>query len=112
MLFRGRAVVRNVYTCDKINNMNIFGFFGKIRPSDRLWEFAGVNYDERTFVINGINVFSHHWKNIREEIAEVYDPLYGQKHTFSVYTITEGERTIKFAAGEFSNGVWGFYVPA
>jgi hypothetical protein len=29
-----------------------------------------------------------------------------------VYELRSGGKTVKFAAGEFSNGVWGFYVPA
>jgi hypothetical protein len=37
----------------------------------------------------------------------VKDPTYGLEYDFEVWEIPPG---IKFAAGEFSNGVWGFYV--
>lgn len=38
----------------------------------------------------------------------VRDPLYGQEYKFPVYTVvTRGEEQ-EFAAGEFSNCIWGF----
>jgi hypothetical protein len=30
----------------------------------------------------------------------------------SIYEVTGSAPSIRFAAGEFSNGVWGFFVPA
>lgn len=75
-----------------------------------MWQFFGSNTDEKNFVIDGINVWAFNWRSIDDELAVVKDPIYGQVHNFSVYSVTNGEKTISFAAGEFSNGVWGFYV--
>lgn len=34
-----------------------------------------------------------------------------QEHRMPVYSITQGDRTTTFAAGELSNQVWGFFRP-
>jgi hypothetical protein len=40
-------------------------------------------------------------------------PTYpNQTHQYDIYEIGDAERPVRFAAGELSNGVWGFYVPA
>jgi len=76
-----------------------------------MWEFVGINTDEATFVIGGLNVWQLEWQEVEGQRAEVVDPCYGKRHLFPVYTATDGERAAEFAAREFSNGVWGFYVP-
>ncbi len=91
--------------------MKLSDFFKPRENAESAWRFVGVNYDEKEFLIDGINVFAHGWRDVAGEIAQVSDPLYEQARRFSVYEITENNRTVKFAAGEFSNGVWGFYVP-
>jgi len=45
-------------------------------------------------------------------MADVTDPRYGQHFTFDVWSIATGKKSVQFAAGEFSNGMWGFYVEA
>ncbi len=75
-----------------------------------MWQFSGVASDTRAFLIKGLDVWAFQWWE-EGEVAEVEDPLYGQPHTFAVYTVTDGTQTVKFAAGEFSAGVWGFYLP-
>lgn len=91
--------------------MKLSNFFKPREKAESPWRFVGVNYDEKEFLIDGINVFAHRWRDVDGEIAQVSDPLYGQARRFSVYEIAANNCTIKFAAGEFSNGVWGFYVP-
>jgi hypothetical protein len=53
------------------------------------------------------------WKDMaaKYEIATVPDPLYGGTHEFRVYEIAVGGRAIRFACSEFSNTVWGYYIP-
>ena len=76
-----------------------------------MWTFVGVNTDEREFLIDGINVYKYNWERVADEVADVKDPIWPQRFTLRVWTVTDGDRTVKFAAGEFSNGVVGFYVP-
>jgi hypothetical protein len=73
------------------------------------WIFVGAVPEGQGLEINGVNVWSQKWTTVNGELAEVIDPHYHQPFTFSVYTIKNGESDIKFAAGEFSNMVWGFY---
>jgi len=42
----------------------------------------------------------------------VAHPSYpAQRHTMFTYEAVAPSGTVAFAAGEFSNGVWGFFVP-
>lgn len=41
---------------------------------------------------------------------KVRDPLYGQEYKFPIYTVIINGQEQEFAAGEFSNCVWGFYL--
>lgn len=41
-----------------------------------------------------------------------HDSRVTQRQRFWVYEIENGDRQIRFAAGELSPNVWGFYVPA
>jgi hypothetical protein len=34
-----------------------------------------------------------------------------QRHVMTTYRIDDSEIAVNFAAGEFSNGAWGFFVP-
>jgi len=75
-----------------------------------MWNFAGISGDGARFEIEGLNVWEFPWQITRDERATVQDPRYNQSYQFSVYCITNGEKEVKFAAGEFSNCLWGFYV--
>jgi len=82
-----------------------------MNSSETLWKFSGHCFDGETFLIEEVNVWSRHWEAVPDETAEIKDPLYHQDFIFPVYYLTEGNKQIKFAAGEFSNQVWGFYIP-
>ncbi len=60
------------------------------------------------FLINGLNIWDFKWKNTGEYI-NVKDLLYGQQYSFAVYEISNENIKVIFAAGEFSNCVWGIY---
>ena len=72
------------------------------------WQFKISGVDGNTELF-GVNIFKYNWKSTGERI-EVKDPLYGQNHLLYVYTVKIHKEEYKFAAGEFSNCVWGFYV--
>jgi hypothetical protein len=74
------------------------------------WKFIGWSGDGGPFEIAGVNVWSQKWIRHPEETAKVIDPRYGQSFSFSVYDILAGEQRLTFAAGEFSNCIWGFYT--
>jgi hypothetical protein len=76
---------------------------------DSDWEFAGATPDGQSFKIAGLDIWKHEWKATKER-AHVKDPRYHQEFTFHVYEIRSGDKIVTFAAGEFSNCMWGFYV--
>jgi hypothetical protein len=72
------------------------------------WKYAGTCFDSQRFVIAGVNVWDYHWSMTGEK-ADVKDPQYNQDFSFDVWNIN-ARNEIEFAAGEFSNSVWGFYT--
>lgn len=72
------------------------------------WSFvkSGPDGDCNLF---GVNIFDYEWENTGEN-ATVKDPAYHQEHTFPVWRMNINGVARTFAAGEFSNCVWGFYI--
>ncbi|WP_153797425.1 hypothetical protein [Foetidibacter luteolus] len=75
---------------------------------DDLWKHVKTIPDGEYFEISGLNIWNCKWESTGESV-EVKDPLYGQTHRFTIYEIQNERRRIQFAAGEFSNCVWGIY---
>ena len=57
----------------------------------------------------GVNIFDYEWIDTGEAVF-VEDPQYHQKYKFYVYTVRIKGKTKKFAAGEFTNCMYGFYL--
>lgn len=74
------------------------------------WKFLCAGPEDSPLEIEGVRIWQHKWLRVAQDQVEVIDPLYGQTYQLDVYEIHEGGKTIKFAAGEFSASVWGFYV--
>ena len=72
------------------------------------WKFetSGLDGNSRLF---GVNIFDYDWRRTGET-ASVVDPHYGQPRRFHVYEVEINGQLLRFAAGEFSNGVWGFFL--
>jgi hypothetical protein len=73
------------------------------------WRHAGTCGEGGRLRIRRTNVWSREWRRLGAT-ATVKDPMYGQTFEFDVYEIETESGPAQFAAGEFSNGVWGFYV--
>jgi len=72
------------------------------------WKHIKTLVDGDPFTINGLNIWDFDWKNTGQRI-NVKDSLYEQDYTMIVFgVLNEGIRVI-FAAGEFSNSIWGIY---
>lgn len=76
--------------------------------TNQKWEHIKTLTDGEAFILNGYNIWEVEWSDTGERI-QIKDPQYGQAFTFAVYKITNGDTTVTFAAGEFSNCVWGIY---
>jgi NAD(P)-dependent dehydrogenase (short-subunit alcohol dehydrogenase family) len=85
----------------------------KVEEIERLFAATlshfGNCVDGQRFVIEGVNVWDHEWRRTSEAQAEVEDPLYHQSFKFNVWEIEADGKKLRFAAGEYSNCVWGFY---
>lgn len=40
----------------------------------------------------------------------MFDPLYHQEYSFTIFSVVIDDAKYEFAAGEFSNCIWGFYT--
>jgi hypothetical protein len=94
------------------------------------WKFIHSFADgERFEFVPGHNIWDYKWTSVmrdpprpptgdqfkddmaKYERATVIDPIYGAERIFSVYDATVEGRTVRFACSEFSNGIFGYYVP-
>lgn len=75
------------------------------------WQFYRSVLDGEERSVNGLNIWDYPWKDLRRSVL-VKDLVYGQDQVMGIYEIRDKEITVVFAAGEFSNLVWGFYLPA
>jgi len=73
------------------------------------WKHLDTVPDGYKFKIKGLNIWEFPWENTGEKIL-VKDPLYGKDHCLVIWEIHHRELKIRFAAGEFSNCMWGIYI--
>ena len=78
--------------------------------SKQQWIYVTTSLEGEDREIEGLKIWKHEWKRIDGENAPVIDPIYGESHVFAVYEMEKDGKIVEFAAGEFSNQVWGFYV--
>ena len=77
------------------------------------WKFINIVTDGQAISIDGINPWKHEWIELDEDPIEVPHPSYPEQlHEMWIYKINTESKSIVFAAGEYSNCVWGFYVPS
>lgn len=78
----------------------------------RGWEFRAVVVEGDPVAIAGIDVWQKRWEPVRVGSMVVAHPTNpAQRHSVSVYKFSDVDAAVFFAAGELSNGVWGFYEP-
>lgn len=76
------------------------------------WNLYAIGLEGDHIFIGGLNPWQHEWHSVKEPPITVAHPSYAdQRHTMWIYELRANGETVKFAAGEFSNGVWGFFVP-
>jgi len=73
------------------------------------WRFIDTCLDGDRYEIFGRNIWDYEW-TFKGEYATVIGPIHKQELSFKVFEIEDASTIIEFAAGELSNGVWGFYL--
>ncbi len=77
------------------------------------WVAAHIGVAGDRFSLKGINLWKFDWQRISEEPIVVPHPSYPhERHLAWIYEIESSGKKIQFAAGELSNGVYGFYLPS
>ncbi len=77
------------------------------------WREAHVGPEGDDVTIDGVEVWRWGWRATGEDAVRLPHPSHrDQRHVFQVYEAGPPGGPVRFAAGELSNGVWGFYVPA
>ena len=71
------------------------------------YEFLGKASKGR-FCINGVDVLKYPWHSFGE-CAVVLEPDTNKPYAFSSYSITVGDKEIKFFAGKFDDNEWAFF---
>jgi hypothetical protein len=75
------------------------------------WKSVGVALEGQPIRIAGLNVWDHSWSRLERPRLQLPHPGYpSQLHEMDVYEIRTGGEPVRFAAGELSANVWGFYV--
>jgi len=81
-----------------------------VEVNSRNWIFHKSVTDGEELLLEGLNIWSYNWKDMHQHII-VKDPIYQEEHVMLIYDINDVNKTVRFAAGEFSNMVWGIYLP-
>ena len=76
------------------------------------WKLVAMVTEGECFSLLGQNPWNVEWVRASEPPITVAHPTdASQPHQMRVYDLRSSP-SVRFAAGELSNGVWGFYVPA
>jgi hypothetical protein len=77
------------------------------------WTFGAMALEGDPVDLAGVSPWSADWVPVAVGNVTVSHPSYPrQRHELSVYKLASPAPTAFFAAGEFSNGVWAFYLPS
>jgi hypothetical protein len=79
---------------------------------DQSWRFVSIGVEGQRTEVGGVNPWETEWVATGGRITVAHPQYPWQQHVMSVYEVKGSVPRIRFAAGEFSNGVWGFFVPA
>ncbi|MBB6464125.1 hypothetical protein [Flammeovirga kamogawensis] len=74
-----------------------------------IWKHKATIIDGQTFKLKELNIWDYQWEDTGNSI-QIKDPMYGKDYKLNIYRIVKENIKIQFAAGEFSNCVWGIYL--
>ena len=76
------------------------------------WRFVSIGVEGQATDVGGTNPWQVKWQPTGRSITVAHPQYPNQRHRMDVYNAEGTQPPTVFAAGEFSNGVWGFFVPA
>jgi len=76
------------------------------------WRAVHIGFEQDGLEIGGLKVWDLKWRRTGRDPLSLPHPAHPlQRHGFDIYEVGDEQQPVCFAAGELSNGVWGFYVP-
>jgi hypothetical protein len=76
------------------------------------WRAQHVGFERDGLILEGLDVWALAWRKAAAAPISLPHPAHpSERHRFAVYEIGDGDGSVRFAAAELSNGVWGFYTP-
>jgi hypothetical protein len=87
------------------------GFAGELVVSG--WRAVHIGFENDGLRLGDLEVWRWPWRSAGLAPLRLPHPAHPhQVHDFDIYEIGDARHPLRFATGELSNGVWGFYVPA
>lgn len=80
----------------------------KIKTIQPNYKFASIIEVNKEYKVDGLNIWNHYW-NCSDRCVEVVGND-GEIYCFKEYEIKSNGKTVKFVAGEFSNGEIGIFI--
>jgi hypothetical protein len=81
-------------------------------PTTPGWRFAHIGLEtDPADLGGGLDPWTLTWGDAIGWIVVAHPSYPWQRHSVAAYAVSVDGRQLRFAAGELSNGVWGFYVP-
>lgn len=76
------------------------------------WRLVGVVTEDGSIDVAGLNPWDVRWESTLQRIAVAHPSYPHQRHSLDIWRAAGPDgRSVTFAAGEPSNGVWAFFVP-
>jgi hypothetical protein len=76
------------------------------------WRFVSIGLEgDLVDIGGGVNPWTVKWVSTHGLIVVAHPSYPSERHVMFTYEVAGSNPPIVFAAGEFSNGVWGFFVP-
>ena len=81
------------------------------QPVEEGWRFVSIGPEGEPTDVGDVDPWRVEWTPTHRRIVVAHPDYPDQRHVLEVYEVVGSSPPIIFAAGEFSNGVWGFFVP-
>jgi len=83
-----------------------------VTPLTPGWRFVSIGLEGDSVDIGGgMNPWDAEWVSTYRRIVVAHPQYPRERHTMFTYEVAGSDPPVVFAAGEYSNGVYGFYVP-
>jgi hypothetical protein len=77
------------------------------------WHVKHIGFERDGLMIGGLSIWDSKWREVGNwSYVDLPHPAYADEvHRYWIYEIGDEASPVRFASGELSPGVYGFYVP-